>query len=144
MLYRYFETPIVIARKASKQSGSFAVLATEEPSGPQRQVLLMTGRQGRDRIPLVMGDDSTVANIVGSVLVRAQENRLVGIVGFATDDQAQAVRERYFAGELTLNLVTKPVAGIELHEGETFSGVAGPATVLTQWEPLQCVLDTPP
>ncbi len=140
MEYQYHETSIVIVRKASKQAGSFAILADEQPSGPQRQVLLMVGRQGRDKIPLVMGDDSTVANIVGSVLVRTQEQRLVGVVGFASDSSAQAIRSRYLAGELALHLTTSPIAGVELRAGERFSGVDGPAVVLTQWEPLQCVL----
>jgi len=40
MLYRYF-SDIKIVRKAEKQKGSFAVLATEEPRGERREVLLM-------------------------------------------------------------------------------------------------------
>ena len=149
MIYRHYYrdavdagvTPVRIVRKAEKQSGSFAVLATEEPSGPQRQVLLMTGKTGRDKIPLLLGDDSTVANIVGSVMVRTQEQRLVGVIGFASDSEAQAIRARYLAGELKLHLTTRPITGMELRRGESFSGVAGPAVVLTQWEPLQCVLE---
>ena len=139
MLYRYI-SDITIVRKAVTQKGSFAILATEEPIGPQRQVLLMVGKTGRDKIPLVLGDDSSVSHIVGSVLVRVQDQRLVGVIGFASDHDAQAIRQRYLAGELTLHLTTRPLTGIELRAGESFSGVSGPATVLTQWEPLQCVL----
>lgn len=139
MLYRYISN-IVIVRKATKQSGSFAVLADEQPSGDQRQVLLMAGRQGRERIPLVLNDDTSVANIVGSVRVRVQEQRLVGVIGFASDPAAQTIRARYLAGELVLHLTTRPIAGIELRKGETFQGVNGPAVVLTAWEPLQAVL----
>ncbi len=139
MLYRYF-SDIKIIRKAERRSGSFAVLATEAPTGEQRQVLLMTGKVGRERLPLVLNDDSTVANIVGSVLVRTQTDRLVGVIGFATDDAAQAVRDQYLAGELTINLTQQPVSGIELRAGERFHGVDGPAVVLTQWEPMQVVL----
>jgi hypothetical protein len=148
MEYKYYErdaiqrklTPVRIVRKAEKQSGSFAVLATEEPTGPQRQVLVMNGKQGRDKIPLVFPDDSSVAHVVGSVLVRVQEQRLVGVVGFAKDEAAQAVRQRYAAGEYKLHLVTSPITGVELRSGERFSGVDGPAVVVTAWEPLQAVL----
>lgn len=148
MEYHYIErdaiarktaTPTIV-RKAVKQSKSLAVLATEEPTGEQRQVLLMVGRQGRERIPVVLNDDSTVANIVGSCLVRSQTDRLVGVMGWATDSDAQAARARYEAGELSLHLTTKPITGVELRAGETFQGVTGPAMVLTAWEPLQVVL----
>ncbi len=148
MLYNYIlrdclqqRRPVpVLVRKAAKQSGSFAVLADEQPTGEQRQVLLMQGRQGRDRVPLVLNDDSTVANIIGSVLCRVQDVRLVGVLGFASDSQAQATREQYLAGGLSLHLITNPVAGVELQRGESFHGFAGPAQVLTKWEPLQVVL----
>ena len=139
MLYRYY-SDIKIVRKAEKQQGSFAVLATEEPRGERREVLLMTGKIGRDRVPLVLGDDSTVANIVGSVLVRTQSERLAGVLGFASDSHAQAIRDQYLAGELSINLITKPVTGVELRTGENFQGVVGPAVVLTKWEPIQVVL----
>ncbi len=141
MLYRYY-SDIKIVRKAAKQSGSFAVLATEEPRGDRREVLLMQGKTGREKVPLIYGDDSTVANIVGSVLVRTQAERIVGVIGFASDDAAQSVREQYLAGELSVNLTTRPIAGVELRASESFHGVDGPAMVLTQWEPLQIILDT--
>ncbi len=99
----------------------------------------MDGRQGRDRIPLVLNDDSTVTNIVGSVLCGVQDQRLVGVLGFASDSQAQAIRSRYLNGELSVNLITKPITGVELRVGERFY-VDGPAVVLTQWEPLPGLL----
>ena len=139
MLYRYF-SDIKIVRKAEKQKGSFAVLATEEPRGERREVLLMQGKVGRERIPLVLSDDSTVANIVGSVLVRTQADRLVGVVGFASDSRAQAIRDQFLAGALSIDLITSPVTGVELRTGERFYSVDGPAVVLTEWEPLQVVL----
>jgi len=101
---------------------------------------LMVGRQGRERIPVVLESDSSVKNIVGSCLCRTQTDKLIGVMGWATDDDAQAARERYEAGELVLHLITKPISGVELRAGETFQGVAGPAMVLTQWGPLQIVL----
>jgi hypothetical protein len=140
MKYHRFEN-VRIVRKASTQKPSFAILANEQPSGPNRQVLLMVGKQGRDKIALLHPDDSSVSHIVGSCLVRVQDQRLVGVLGFASDTAAQAIRQRYLAGELTLELITSPIAGIELKRGESFNGVFdGPAVVLTQWEPLQCVL----
>ena len=137
MLYRYI-SDITIVRKAVTQKGSFAVLATEELKSVQ--VLLMQGKQGRDRIPIVYPDDKSVAHIMGSCLVRTRGQELCGVLGFASDHDAQATRERYLAGELTLHLTTKPIAGIELRAGERFHNVDGPATVVTQWEPLQVVL----
>ena len=128
----------VIVRKATKQAGSFAVLATEQLIGGQ--VLLMAGRMGRDRIPIVYPDDKSVAHIMGSCLVRTRGQELCGVLGFASDYDAQATRERYLVGELTLQMTTKPIAGVELRRGESFSGVDGPACVVTQWEPLQVVL----
>jgi len=101
----------------------------------------MSGRQGRERIPIVLNSDSSVSNIVGSALARVQGERLVGVLGFASDTAAQATRARYEAGELSLNLITRPISGIELMRGETFLGHIGPATILTQWQPLQIVLD---
>jgi len=100
----------------------------------------MVGRQGRERVPVVLESDSSVKNIVGSCLCRTQTDKLVGVMGWATDDEAQAARTLYEAGELILHLITKPITGVELRAGETFQGVAGPAMVLTSWEPLQVVL----
>lgn len=147
MLYRYYRdrdgiAPIAIIRKAEKQSGSYAVLATEEPSGEQRQVLVMDGMTtNRDRIPVLIGDDITVRAIVGSVVIRTQGQQLVGVLGFASDKAAQEVRQRYLAGELTVNLITNPIAGVEISRGQTFRGVDGPAIVLTKWEPLHVALE---
>jgi hypothetical protein len=145
MRYRYVSREsggqVTIVRKAVRQSKSFVVLADELPTGDNRQVLLMVGRQGRDKVPLVLSDDSTVRHIVGSVMCRIQGQQLVGVVGFASDTQAQEVRDRYTAGKLAANLITNPIAGVELMRGESFHGVTGPAMVLTQWEPIQVVLD---
>jgi hypothetical protein len=141
MQYTNFrESKIRICRTATKQQRYFVVLATEDPTGPNRQVLLMQGRQGKERVPLIFGDPDTVRSIIGSCLCRLQEDRLVGVLGFASDPAAQLVRARYLAGELSLQLITKPIAGVELLRGEVFHHVTGPAVVLTQWEPLQVVL----
>jgi hypothetical protein len=148
MLYRYYLrdcidagiTPVRVVRKAVASGGALLELANEEPTGPNRQVLLMAGREGRDKVPLLVNDDTSVANIVGSVMLRTQGQRLVGILGWATDKRATDVKQRYLAGELVPNLITEPIAGIELRRGEFFGAVDGPAIVLTSWEPLQCVL----
>lgn len=63
--------------------------------------------------------------------------------GFASDQTSQAIRQRYLNGELSVHLVTSPKAGVELKRGENFQGVTGPATILTEWEPLQVVLEDP-
>jgi hypothetical protein len=139
MKYHRFEN-VRIVRKASTQKPSFAVLANEEPSGANRQVLLMVGRQGRDKIALVHGDDSTVANVVGSVMLRTQGGELVGIFGFASDASAQQVKRRYQSGELVPNLVSNPIAAVEVPKRQSFNGCDGPAMVVTQWEALQVVL----
>jgi hypothetical protein len=136
----FLESKIRICRTATKQAKSFCILATEEQTGPNNQVLLMTGRQGKERVPLIFGDPDTVRSVIGSVLCRLQEDRLVGVIGFASDHQAQLVRERYLAGELTCSLITRPISGVQLERGEQFLHVTGPAQVLTSWEPLQVVL----
>jgi hypothetical protein len=137
----YRESKIRIVRSATKQAKSFAVLADENPTGPSNQVLLMQGKTGkRDTVPLLLYDDSSVKNVVGSVLCRVQEDRLVGVLGFASDPAAQLVRQRYLNGELECSLITKPIAGVQLSHGETFHHVVGPATVLTAWSPIQIVL----
>ena len=144
MKYHYLSRdakhPVLLVRRAAKQAKSFAVLATEQPSGERRQVLLMVGKEGREKIPILIGEDASVRNIVGSALVRTQADRLVGVLAFATDSQAQATRDRYERGELILHLITRPIAGVELMHGETLHWVAGPAVVLTRWEPLQIIL----
>jgi hypothetical protein len=142
MQYTNFrESKIRIVRSATKQQRYFVVLATEDPTGPSNQVLLMQGKTGkRDKVPLLLYDDSSVKNVVGSVLVRVRDNELVGVIGFASDPAAQLVRERYLAGELTCSLITRPISGVQLGRGEVFNGVSGPAQILTQWEPLQVVL----
>lgn len=149
MIYRYYLRdsidaglkPAAIVRKSVKQVGSFAILATEEPTGPQRQVLKMDGRQGRDKVPIVFPDDSSVKNIKGSALLRTRTNELVGVLGFASDADSQAIRAKYLAGEFALHVVTQPIEGLELRAGEVFNQVTGPATILTKWEPLQIVLE---
>jgi hypothetical protein len=142
MQYTNFrESKIRIVRSATKQQRYFVVLATEDPTGVNRQCLLMQGKTGkRDTVPLLLYDDSSVKNIVGSVLVRVRDNELCGVIAFASDREAQQVRARYLAGELTCSLITRPISGIQLERGETFLHVIGPAQILTQWEPLQIVL----
>jgi hypothetical protein len=141
MLYTNFkESKVKIVRSATKQQRYFVVLATEDPTGPNRQVLLMAGRQGREKVPLCYPDPDSVRHIVGSVLCRIRDAELVGVIGFASDEAAQLVRARFLAGELLVSLITKPLAGVELMRGEVFNGVTGPAQILTQWEPLQVVL----
>jgi hypothetical protein len=149
MLYRYFErdclrhglTMPAIVRTATKQQRTYITLADELPRGDRREVLLMAGMQGRDQVPLLLGDDSSVKHIVGSVRVRVQGDKLVGVLGFAQDDEAQAIRERYLAGELTASVVASPITGVEVRKGEQFHGVDGPATVMTSWKLLQVALE---
>lgn len=141
MQYMHLEsTSIKIVRKAVASGGALVELATEEPTGPNRQVLTMAGREGRDKVPLLVNDDTRVSNIIGSVMLRTQGQRLVGVLGWATDQQATEVKQRYLAGKLTANLISEPIAGIEVRRGESFSGVAGPALVVTQWRALQVLL----
>ena len=146
MRYQYYNRealrPIALVRRAVKQAGSYAILATQEPRGERREVLLMIGREGRERIPIVLENDKSVANVVGSCLARVQGEQLAGVLGFASDTAAQHARQRYTAGELTLNLITNPIAGVELTAYECFHGVDGPALVLTAWSPIQVVLSS--
>ncbi|MEZ6080817.1 MAG: hypothetical protein R3C56_35635 [Pirellulaceae bacterium] len=116
------------------------MLATEEPRGERREVLLMQGKVGRERIPLVLSDDSTVANIVGSVLVRTQADRLVGVVGFASDSRAELLEISSWTAAPQYRLD---------HHSRHRSGAAYWRAVLqcgrsrrsaNQWEPLQVVL----
>jgi len=144
MRYHYISrdaiSPITWVRRASKQAKTFAVLADESPSGDNRQVLLMSGRQGRERIPIVLNSDSSVSNIVGSALARVQGERLVGVLAFASDPAAQSTMAEYESGKLQLSLVTKPLTAIELKRGESFLGHNGPCLICTEWSPLQIVL----
>lgn len=150
MIYRSYRADAIrdgvrqirIVRKAETQKGSFAVLATEAPRGERREVLLMAGMtSARDRIPVLIDGDESVRCIVGSVLLRTQGQQLSGVVGFASDKAAQAIRERYLRGELIPHLVTEPLTGVELSRGQQFQGISGPAQVLTSWRPLQVVLE---
>ncbi len=150
--------PIVNYPKVMRQSKPkpfWVALADESPVARNvdghtvNEFLLVYGcefRGGKDRIPLLRGDDSTVRNVVGSVTgLRPSDGKLWGMLQFASDNAAQSVMRDYDAGFFShVEILHDPIEGFEVgpdaqhtYDGRVFRG---PCVVITRWQPIQARL----
>lgn len=122
-----------------------AILADEKKpranKGDLPEYLLLSGfstRANHSSIPLADGDIATARNIIGSVRsMKVNGDQLHGVVGFASDDQAQRVHREFIEGKRkTFELTTEDKAGVEVSQGQTYMGIPGPSLVITNWRPL--------
>jgi hypothetical protein len=138
----------LIQRAASKTKPSQVKLAAELPFEHKeygRTLLLLDGLRMRPyskgRIPLMFGDENTVRGIVGSVLAMTTIERvLYGEVQFASDPDAQAIAQRWNAGELSheVEFEFSIDDGKKVGPDQSFFGFKGPFLVGKTWSPV-CV-----
>ena len=95
-------------------------------------------QNARGRIPLIFGNEKTVRGIVGSVLAIVVIKRvLYGQAYFVSDTQAQAIAQRWNAGEIShdVTLEFSVNSGNHVPAGKSFRGYPGPFFVAAEWSP---------
>ena len=148
-------TPLVM-REVSITAPSRAVIATENPvqrwddqtQQVVNEVLLMDGielRGGRDQVPIVDShDDKTVRNILGSIqrlAVDQTSGELFGVPVFASDPDAQTIKQRMDEGHITdFSITAQPLESVFVPRGQTFTTnrgavIDGPAIIHKRWQP---------
>lgn len=79
----------------------------------------------------------SVRSIIGSVrsvTVRGQD--VVGVATFASDPEAQAIRQQFVDGtRKVFRLSVQVIEGVQLKPGELYGDIIGPALVATRWRP---------
>jgi hypothetical protein len=131
------------------------VIATETPvleisqdGQLYREVLLMEGarfRGNRNKIPIVDShDDSTVANVLGSVKniqINTETGEMFGEYSFASNEDGQRASGLIEEGHLTdFSITALKLEGFFVPEGKSYTTsrgvvVDGPAEIITLWEP---------
>lgn len=124
------------------------VIEMDEQGKLFREVLLMDGAQFRGekkQIPIVDShDDSTVANVLGSVRniqVDPSTGEMYGDYSFAANDDAQKVAGLIEDGHVTdFSITALKLDGFYVPDGKTYTTprgvvIEGPAQIITSWEP---------
>lgn len=147
-----------ILRSVVTSRPTYVVLATEaavrrtDSNGRQYwEALLMNGmemrRAGQDHIPLVdNGNSDSVQNVLGSVRdLRTGDGKLFGRLEWAGDAEAQKIKARFDGGHLQhFSIRYRPLEIIDVAAGQVYEGVAGPAEIVTRWNPLEAwILSSP-
>lgn len=145
----------LVMRTIGISSGvSDVVIATETPVRRYdeargyvvNEVLLMEGvvlRTGQQQLPIVDShDDTTVRNILGSIrALRVVDGELHGEPVFASDPDAQLVRQRMDEGHITdFSITALPLESLFVPHHQTYTTsrgqvVEGPAIIHTRWQP---------
>jgi hypothetical protein len=146
----------LVMRMVDISAPSRAVIATENPverydentKQVVREVLLMDGaefRGGRNQIPIVDShDDRTVRNILGSIQgiqVDQSMGEMYGAPVFASDDDAQTIRQRMDEGHITdFSITAEPIESVFIPVGRSFTTargevIEGPAIIHKRWQP---------
>lgn len=145
----------LVMRAIGMSSGvSDVVVATETPVRRYdeargyvvNEVLLMDGvvlRTGQQQLPIVDShDDTTVRNILGSIRgLRVVDGELHGEPVFASDPDAQLVRQRMDEGHITdFSITALPLESLFVPHHQTFTTsrgqvIEGPAIIHTRWQP---------
>lgn len=146
----------LVLRMVEFTSPSRAVIATENPvqrfdeesNQVVAEVLLMDGvefRGGRSQIPIVDShDDTTVRNILGSIQRLAVDHttgELYGVPVFASDEEAQTIRQRMDEGHITdFSITAQPLESVFIPSGHAYMtnrgvSIDGPAIIHKRWQP---------
>jgi len=145
----------VVLRSAGYTQGvSDVVVATETPVRRYdedrgyvvNEVLLMDGvvlRTNQQQMPIVDShDDTTVRNILGSIRsLRVVDGELHGEPVFASDPDAQLVRQRMDEGHITdFSITALPLESQFVPHGHSYTTsrgavIEGPAVIHTRWQP---------
>ncbi len=145
----------LVMRTIGMSSGvSDVVVATETPVRRYdeargyvvNEVLLMDGvvlRTGQQQLPIVDShDDTTVRNILGSIRgLRVVDGELHGEPVFASDPDAQLVRQRMDEGHITdFSITALPLESLYVPHHQTYTTsrgqvIEGPAIIHTRWQP---------
>jgi hypothetical protein len=92
-------------------------------------------------IPLAVGDVSSARNIVGSVVPRWSNGKLVGVVRFASDKDGQIVRASFIDGSRTsIRADIDILEGLEVGAGQYVSGFDGPGIFANRWRILHAII----
>lgn len=150
------KTSNLVMRVVDTSKPSRAVIATENPvkrwdeesKQVVSEVLLMDGvefRGGRDQIPIVDShDDTTVRNILGSIQriqVDFGNGEMYGVPMFASDEEAQTIRQRMDEGHITdFSITAEPLETVFVPSGKSFVtsrgvNIDGPAIIHKRWQP---------
>lgn len=149
------KTDSLVMRTIGMSSGvSDVVVATETPVRRYdesrgyvvNEVLLMDGvvlRTGQQQMPIVDShDDTTVRNILGSIRgLRVIDGELHGEPVFASDPDAQLVRQRMDEGHITdFSITALPLESLYVPHNQTYTTsrgqvIEGPAIIHTRWQP---------
>lgn len=93
--------------------------------------------RSRRQMPVLTNLGDSVRDIVGSVRqMRIDRGRLTGQLRWCDDAPAAAVRAKFEAGNLRLNLEIVELSVCVLKRGEEFCGHRGPTTVVCEWQPI--------
>lgn len=147
--------PAVVMRQVGYSQGvTDVVVATETPVRRYdedrgyviNEVLLMDGvvlRSGMQQMPIVDShDDKTVRNILGSIRgLQVINGELHGQPVFASDEEAQVIRQRMDEGHITdFSITALPMESIFVPHGQSYTTkrgavIDGPAVIHVRWQP---------
>ncbi len=94
-------------------------------------------------MPVLGGSQgATARDIVGSVReLTIRNGALYGNLRWASDPEAQAVRQKFEDGHLHFRLNTEELEVCVLRSSEELAGIRGPARVVLSWTPVSVALE---
>lgn len=145
---------VVMRQVGYSQGVTDVVVATETPVRRYdeergyviNEVLLMDGvvlRSGMQQMPIVDShDDKTVRNILGSIReLQVINGELHGQPVFASDEEAQVIRQRMDEGHITdFSITALPIESLFIPHGQSYTTqrgavIDGPAVIHVRWQP---------
>lgn len=145
---------VVMRQVGYSQGVTDVVVATETPVRRYdedrgyviNEVLLMDGvvlRSGMQQMPIVDShDDKTVRNILGSIRgLQVIDGELHGQPVFASDEEAQVIRQRMDEGHITdFSITALPIESLFVPHGQSYTTqrgavIDGPAVIHVRWQP---------
>ena len=145
---------VVMRQVGYSQGVTDVVVATETPVRRYdddrgyviNEVLLMEGvvmRSGMQQMPIVDShDDKTVRNILGSIReLQVINGELHGQPVFASDEEAQVIRQRMDEGHITdFSITALPIESLFIPHGQSYTTqrgavIDGPAVIHVRWQP---------
>ena len=145
---------VVMRQVGYSQGVTDVVVATETPVRRYdedrgyviNEVLLMDGvvlRSGMQQMPIVDShDDKTVRNILGSIRgLQVINGELHGQPVFASDEEAQVIRQRMDEGHITdFSITALPIESLFIPHGQSYTTqrgavIEGPAVIHVRWQP---------